>query len=65
MEQVRQGDLRFTSDEAAALLRDTWELPLSQASLATLAEKTEGWAAGYQLAALSLQGSADADNVVH
>jgi LuxR family maltose regulon positive regulatory protein len=57
--ELRVPDLRFTAAEAAALLRETWGLDLPVESVAALAEKTEGWVAGLQLAALALQGSGD------
>jgi LuxR family maltose regulon positive regulatory protein len=60
--EVRAGELRFTAAEAAALLEQvvtTSGLPLAEAAVAALAARTEGWAAGLQLAALSLRGQAD------
>src|SRR6266511_1139354 len=59
--ELRAADLRFTSEEAAALLRQTVgpDLVLPDASVAALAARTEGWAAGLQLAALSLGGQSD------
>jgi len=57
--EVRAADLRFAEAEAAAFLRESLGLTLSDADLARLAERTEGWAAGLQLAGLSLQGRAD------
>ena len=57
--ELRAGDLRFTAEEAAALLRETAGDALPAAAVAALAARTEGWAAGLQLAALSLQGQAD------
>lgn len=62
--ELRQSDLRFTPAEAAALLRDAWGLAVSDGGLATLAGRTEGWAAGYQLAGLSLQGRSDTDSFI-
>jgi LuxR family transcriptional regulator, maltose regulon positive regulatory protein len=56
--EVRAADLRFTVDEAAELLcYASADLDLSAA--AALAQRTEGWAAGLQLAALSLRGQPD------
>jgi len=52
-------ELRFTSGEAAALLRETVGPKLPEAAVAALADRTEGWAAGLQLAALSLRGHRD------
>jgi len=57
--ELRERDLRFTFDEAAALLRDGAGLDLPTASLAALSTRTEGWVAGLQLAVLSLQGRSD------
>jgi LuxR family maltose regulon positive regulatory protein len=57
--ELRAADLRFTLAETAAFLRDATGLDLPLASVAALQERTEGWAAGVQLAALSLQGHAD------
>jgi LuxR family maltose regulon positive regulatory protein len=59
--ELRAADLRFTPDEAAALLRETAGSDLPGTALATLVARTEGWAAGLQLAGLSLRGSSDAD----
>ena len=59
--ELRAADLRFTIEEAAALLRDAVgpDLSLPDTTVATLADRTEGWAAGLQLAALSLRGRPD------
>jgi LuxR family maltose regulon positive regulatory protein len=56
MIEVRVQDLRFTPDEAAAFLNDVMELDLSAKDIAALEEHTEGWIAGLQMAALSMQG---------
>ena len=56
--EVRAADLRFTSGEAAALLQHV-AAALPDAAVAALAARTEGWAAGLQLAALSLRGQDD------
>ena len=57
--ELRAAELRFTADEAAALLREASGADLPDAAVAALAARTEGWAAGLQLAALSLRGQAD------
>ena len=57
--ELRAGELRFTAEEAAALLREATGADLPGAAVAALAARTEGWAAGLQLAALSLRGQAD------
>lgn len=62
--EIRAADLRFTADEAAAFLRQTMGLQLDQEVVATLEERTEGWVAGLQLAALSLRDEADAQAFV-
>jgi LuxR family maltose regulon positive regulatory protein len=61
---IRQNDLKFTDEETAAFLQQTMALDLPAADVATLQERTEGWIAGLQLAALSMQGSADARRFV-
>jgi LuxR family maltose regulon positive regulatory protein len=62
--EVRERDLRFTADETAALLREATGLELPADSLAALQVRTEGWVAGLQLAALSLQGHSDPSGFV-
>ena len=54
--ELRAADLRFTAAEAAVFLSQTMGLTLSTADIATLEDRTEGWIAGLQLAAISLQG---------
>lgn len=56
--EVRAADLRFTPAEAADFLNQVMGLRLSSAEVAALDARTEGWIAGLQLAALSLQGQA-------
>lgn len=57
--ELRVADLRFTADEAAEFLNDAMHLQLSGSDVATLERRTEGWIAGLQLAALSMQGRDD------
>jgi LuxR family transcriptional regulator, maltose regulon positive regulatory protein len=57
--ELREADLRFTLAETAALLREATGLDLPSDSVAALADRTEGWVAGLQLAGLSLQGHGD------
>jgi len=52
-------DLRFSVEETTAFLREVMGLPLSAEQVAALQARTEGWIAGLQLAALSLQGRED------
>ena len=57
--ELRASDLNFTPDEAAAFLNEVMRLDLSAADVAALEARTEGWVAGLQLAALSMQGRED------
>ena len=60
--ELRAAELRFTASEAAELLRQVAAGPgpaLPDAAVAALAARTEGWAAGLQLAGLSLRGQED------
>ena len=54
--ELRAADLRFTADEADAFLNHVMGLDLDPAHVAALEHRTEGWAAGLQLAALSARG---------
>ena len=62
--ELRAADLRFTPEEAAAFLREVWDLDLSSDAVVALESRTEGWAVGLQLAALSLQDRPDSDAFV-
>ena len=57
--ELRAADLRFTAEEAAALLGEAAGPGLPGTAVAALVARTEGWAAGLQLAGLSLRGHAD------
>jgi LuxR family maltose regulon positive regulatory protein len=57
--EVRAADLGFSVEEAAALLASGMGLRLAEAQVATLVERTEGWAAGLQLAGLALRDRPD------
>ena len=58
--ELRAADLRLSGGEAAGLLRAALGIELDPADIARLVSRTEGWAAGLYLAALSLRGRADA-----
>ncbi|HEY2693213.1 MAG TPA: LuxR C-terminal-related transcriptional regulator [Streptosporangiaceae bacterium] len=58
--EIRAADLRFTPQEEQALYRAAG-IQLSDSALGLLHERTEGWAAGLRLAALSLAGRPDPD----
>jgi LuxR family transcriptional regulator, maltose regulon positive regulatory protein len=59
--EIRQDDLRFTLPEAVAFLNQTMSLHLSVGQVERLETRTEGWVAGLQMAALSLQYAPDTD----
>ena len=62
--ELRATDLRFTASEAAAFLNQAMGLNLSAEDIATLETRTEGWIAGLQLAAISMQGREDASRFI-
>ena len=57
--ELRSADLRFTLEETAAFLAEIAGVDVPASAVAQLHERTEGWAAGVQLAALSLRGNPD------
>ncbi len=59
LRELRANDLRFTPEETALFLKQVMGLNLSTADVAALESRTEGWIAGLQLAALSMQNQAD------
>jgi LuxR family maltose regulon positive regulatory protein len=63
--ELRAGDLRFSSEETADFLGKVWGLDLSAQAVGALGSRTEGWAAGLQLAALSLRGRPDPEAFLH
>ncbi len=62
--ELRATDLRFTPVEAADFLNRVMGLNLAAEDIAALENRTEGWIAGLQLAALSMQGQADATRFI-
>jgi len=62
--EIRPADLRFTKDETAQFLNAIMKLDLSPGLVAALEERTEGWAAGLQLAALSLSDRPDKEGFI-
>ena len=62
--ELRATDLRFSRNEAAAFLKQVMGLDLSEADIAALEARTEGWIAGLQMAALSMQGQQDATDFI-
>jgi LuxR family maltose regulon positive regulatory protein len=57
--ELRAADLRFTPKEAGAFLIQIMNLNLTEEDITALEARTEGWIAGLQLAALSMQGHHD------
>lgn len=57
--ELRAADLRFSPAEAETFLNQIMSLDLDPAHVAALAARTEGWAAGLQLAALAARGRSD------
>ena len=62
--ELRAADLRFTPSEAGAFLKGAMGLSLSPEDIAALETRTEGWIAGLQLAAISMQGHSDATSFI-
>ncbi len=62
--EIRAADLRFTTDETAAYLNDAMGLGLTREDVGALEGRTEGWIAALQLAALSMEGRADASGFI-
>ncbi len=62
--ELRAADLRFKLSEAANFLNQMMGLSLSTDDIAALEARTEGWIAGLQLAAISMQGHQDATSFI-
>ena len=62
--ELRVADLRFTPSEAADFLNQIMDLGLSAEEVAILETRTEGWIAGLQLAALSMQTQQDVSEFI-
>jgi LuxR family maltose regulon positive regulatory protein len=57
--ELRADDLRYTEEEASGYLAEALPAELDPEQLTRLVERTEGWIAGLQLAAISLRGRPD------
>jgi len=57
--ELRMADLRFTLQEAAEFLNHTMGLKVTPEDVTRITTRTEGWIAGLQMAALSMQNSED------
>ena len=64
LSDIRADQLRFTHDEIVSFLNDVLGLMLSADDLSAIEKRTEGWIAGLQLAALSMQSSKDIHSFV-
>ncbi len=62
--EVRADELRYTVDEAAGYLGETSGLKIDKAHIGQLVERTEGWIAGLQLAAISFRDQPAAHTLV-
>lgn len=64
MTEVRQDDLRFAPAEVNQFLNQLMALDLPVTAVTALEKRTEGWIAGLQMAALSMQGRTDIDRFI-
>ena len=64
MTEIRTDDLRFNQEEIGAFLNEMEGFSLSANEVAALEARTEGWIAGLQLAALSMQGRDDVSSFI-
>src|SRR4029079_10593155 len=64
LKELRASDLRFDRTEAASFLNEVMNLELTPGDVAALEERTEGWIAGLQLSALTLQGRQNRSELV-
>ncbi len=62
--EIRADDLRFSLEEAARFFNEQMRFDLTESDLAALQSRTEGWIAGLQMAALSLQGRHDMSDFI-
>jgi LuxR family maltose regulon positive regulatory protein len=60
--EFRAGDLRFTTEEAAAFLNQVMGLGLPAGDVAAMEASTEGWIVGLQLAAIAMQSRLSAQD---
>jgi LuxR family maltose regulon positive regulatory protein len=64
LNELRATELRFTFAEISEFLNETMALELSAEDIASLETRTEGWIAGLQLAAISMQGREDIPDLI-
>jgi LuxR family maltose regulon positive regulatory protein len=64
LNELRATELRFTPSEAAEFLNKVMKLDISEKDIAALENRTEGWIAGLQLAAISIYGRENASDLI-
>jgi LuxR family maltose regulon positive regulatory protein len=62
--ELRTHDLRFTAEEAEVFLNDVMRLGLTLEDIESLETRTEGWAVGLQMAAISLKDLPDRSSFI-
>ena len=62
--ELRADELRFTKEEAAQFLQQSMNITLSPEQITALENRTEGWVAGLQMAALSMQNREDVTSFI-
>lgn len=62
--ELRPADLRFTHEESTVFLHQVMKIDLTEEQLAALTSRTEGWIAGLQMAALTMQSRDDLDEFI-
>lgn len=65
MMEIRAGDLRFSEGEVDQFLNGMMGLSLSRMDIAAMENRTEGWAAGLQLAAIAMANRSDRTDFIH
>jgi len=64
MREIRQADLKFNTGETLAIMKNLAHRELSAADAGELTSRTEGWAVGLQMAAVTLRGKQDASHFI-
>lgn len=64
MVEIRQNELSFSEEESMHLLLDILHIPLNENQLKELAHRTEGWAVGLHLAAISMKEQKDPSSFI-
>jgi LuxR family maltose regulon positive regulatory protein len=65
VEDIRSGDLSFNFAESFDFFKKALPLTLSEKQVKRLNARTEGWAAGLQMAAISMQGKSDVSQFIN